>query len=144
MNKSRELFLLFPYAGQKVVGYTLIHKHTCMNDEPPYKMCSFFDISSNYDLLKAVEIAENEKWALEDQYYFYLIRSKDATKFINWMNQTEKDYLEGFYQLQVERSYEDSYDKTRLSNGQIEEICSNERSYRRPKVKYMNTQPIIS
>ena len=48
MNKSRELFLLFPYVGQKVLGYTLIHKHTALNDEPPYKMCSFFNVSSDY------------------------------------------------------------------------------------------------
>jgi hypothetical protein len=134
MNKSRELFLLFPYVGQKVEGYTIIHKHTSLNDEPPYKMCSFFGKSSSYDLTK-----EN----FDDDYYqFYLIRSNSADNFINWMNQTEKDYLDGYYQLQVERSYDDSSEQeSQLSNNQIEEIVSSERSKRRPKVKYMTVQP---
>ncbi len=136
MNKSRELFLLFPYVGQKVEGYIIIHKHTALNDEPPYKMCSFYGISSSYTLTK-----EN----FDDDYYqFYLIRSKDAQKFINCMNQTEKDYLDDYYQLQVERSYDNSDKESQLSNGQIEEICSNERSSRRPKVKHMTLQPIPS
>ena len=144
MNKSRELFLLFPYVGQKVEGYTIIHKHTSLNDEPPYKMCSFFGISGDYIINKAIEIAEDEKWSLEEQYNFYLIRKQNAEKFINCMNQTEKDYLDDYYQLQVERSYDNSDKESQLSNGQIEEIVSNERSSRRPKVKYMNVQPSVN
>lgn len=142
MNKSRELFLLFPYAGQEVVGYTIIHKHTFLNDEPPYKMCSFFGLSSTYDLSKkSWDYNTSEEDDDVDIYSFYLIRNKDAQKFINCMNQTEKDYLDGYYQLQVERSYDGSDKESHLSNGQIEEICSNERSSRRPKVKYMSVQP---
>lgn len=141
MNKSRELFLLFPYVGQKAEGYTIIHKHTFINDEPPYKMCSFFGISSDYYFNHAQEIENDEEWSVEVQYYFYLIRSKDAQKFINWMNQTEKDYLDDYYQLQVENSYDDN--EKPLSNSDIETFVSSERSKRRPKVKYMSVQPLI-
>lgn len=133
--------MLFPYVGQKVEGYTIIHKHTFLNDEPPYKMCSFFGISSDYYLYRSQEIENNVKWSVEEQYSFYLIRKKDAQKFINWMNQTEKDYLDDYYQLQVENSYDDN-DKP-LSNGEIDKICSSNRSKRRPKVKYMANQPLI-
>ena len=140
MNKSRELFLLFPYVGQKVLGYTLIHKHTSLNDEPPYKMCSFFNVSSDYYIQKASEIEADEEWSVEERYSFYLIRNKDVQKFINWMNQTEKDYLDDYYQLQVENGYDDN--PKPLSSGEIDEICSSERSMRRPKVKYMSVQPI--
>jgi hypothetical protein len=76
VNKSRELFLLFPYVGQKVEGYTLIHKHTSLNDEPPYKYCTFFGESADYYVLKAAEIAADEEWSKEEWYSFYLIRTK--------------------------------------------------------------------
>lgn len=138
MNKSRELFLLFPYVGQKVEGYTLIHKHTSLNDEPPYKYCTFFGESADHYVLKAAEIAADEEWSKEEWYSFYLIRNQDATKFIAMMNQTEKDYLDGYYQLQIEQSYEGN--ENRLSNEEINLICSSERSKRRPKVKYMTSQ----
>jgi hypothetical protein len=54
------------------------------------------------------------------------------------MNQTEKDYLNDYHQLQIEQSYEGN--ENRLSNGEIDELCSSERSRRRPKVKYMTSQ----
>lgn len=139
MNKSRELFLLFPYVQHVPDEYTLIHKHTFLNDEPPYKMSSFFGISSNYFLQKAAEIEANKEWNEEESYKFYLIRTCDVKKFIALMNKTEKDYLDDVYQMQVERSYDDG---PRISNSKIERIASSTRSNRRPKVKYMKTQPL--
>lgn len=139
MNKRRELYLLFPYVNEIPKGYTLIHEHTFLNDEPPHKMCSFFGISSNHYLQKAAEIEANKEWSVEEQYKFYLIRTCDAQRFIALMNETEKDYLDDVYQMQVERSYDDG---PRISNSQIEELASSSRSNRRPKVKYMKTQPL--
>jgi hypothetical protein len=137
VNKSRELFLLFPYVGQKAEDYTLIHKHTFINDEPPYKQCSFFSISSDYYVNKSAEINSRADWVEEEHYNFYLIRSKDAARFINIMNNAEKDYLDNYVQLQIERSYEGSELDKQLSNNDIEEIVSKEKSTRMPKIKYM-------
>jgi hypothetical protein len=139
MNKRRELYLLFPYVNEVPKGYTLIHKHTFLNDEPPYKTCSFFDVSSKDYLLKSIEIETHEEWCKEESYKFYLIRTCDAQKFIDLMNQTEKDYLDDIYQYQVERSYDDG---PRISNSQIEKLASSTRAERRPKVRYMKTAPI--
>ena len=53
MNKSRELFLLFP--DQEVIpqGYTRIYAFTSMNDEPPYKMCTFWGIVTGKQIGRA-------------------------------------------------------------------------------------------
>jgi len=144
MNRNRELYLLFPYDGKLVDGYTLIHKHTSINDEPPYVECTFFGVSSSYTLEKSAKINADEDWSKEEHYTFYLIRSSDAKRFVDWMNQTEKDYLDGYYQMQVERSYEGSDKDSHLSNKQIEDICRNERRKRRPRVKYMSSPVNLS
>jgi hypothetical protein len=127
MNKSRELFLLFPYVGQKVKGYTIIHKHTFPNDEPPYIMCSFWGLNEGRTVYE--EDGENK--------FLYLIRDSDAEKFINYMNQQEKGYLEDVYQYELERSYGDN----NLSNKEIEAVARN--NNRRPKIRYMNVAPIV-
>jgi len=137
MNTKRELFLLFPYSVEIPKGYVAIHKKSFPNDEPPYIMCSFWGITTSYDLTRS--IFEED----EESIHFYLIRIKDARKFVNWMNQTERDYLDDYYQLQVERSYDDK-SVPQLSNGQIQEIVSKERSERRPKVKYMSVAPVVN
>lgn len=142
VNKSRELFLLFPYVGERVKDYTLIHKHTFVNDEPPYKQCSFFSISSDYYLNKSAEINSRADWVEEEHYSFYLILSKDAARFISIVNNAEKDYLDDYVQLQIERTYEGSELDKQLSNIDIEGIVSKEKASRMPKIKYMR-EPII-
>lgn len=139
MNKSRELFLLFPFNGTRYQDYTLIYAHTSINDEPPYIPCTFHGHATQYDILKAAEIAADEDWNNEEQYTFWLIRTKDYQNFVNTMNQTEKDYLNGTYQTQLESSYEGS--EHIISQKEAMNICDIERSKRRPKVKRMNTQP---
>jgi|688.fasta_scaffold459311_1 hypothetical protein len=127
MNKLRELFLLFPYFGQKVEGYTIIHKNTFPNDEPPYIMVSFWGITSNYDLSKPIYEEDGES---RD---FYLIRDKDAKKFIHLMNSSQKDYcdyyLEGVY---TRNAGEHNLKPDEYAQG----------GYTRPpKVKYMHVEP---
>jgi hypothetical protein len=141
MNKLRELFLLFPYIGNVPEGYTLIHKHTALNDEPPYKMCSFYGISSPYHLSLSVSIEQDSEWFDDESYVFYLLRSKDVQRFISLMNNLEREYLDDTYQLTVENSYEGPGNK--LSSGQIEEIASTNKYSRMPKIKHMDVQPII-
>lgn len=138
MNKSRELFLLFAYEcnQENVEDYTLIYKHTFLNDEPPYKMCSFYGLAYQTDLLKAAEINADEEWSEEESYHFYFIRNRDASKFISLMNNSEKDYLDDLYQTQIEQSYEDNSE--RLSTRTIEAMCFVEKVKRRPKIKILH------
>jgi hypothetical protein len=126
MNKSRELFMLFQYVGQKVGGYTIIHKHTFFNDEPPYIMCSFWGICE----IPFEKIYEEDG----ESQSLYLIRNCDAQKFINYMNQQEKGYLEDVYQYELERNYGDN----NLSNAEIKTVARS--NNRRPKIKYMNNE----
>lgn len=107
MNKSRELFLLFKPNMQihdlfdmynAKAGYVMIHKHSFPNDEPPYIMVSFWGRTSKYTIQKAEEAFEDTN---EDNYSFYLIREKDADKYIHLRNESQRDYcgyyLEGIY-----------------------------------------------
>lgn len=97
MNKSRELFLLFKPTDVLAVwnehkdeiikqGYTLIHKHTYPNDEPPYTNVTFYreGIFSGY-------FDEDE-----ESLNYYFIRVKDSNRFITLMNTYQKDYLDGW------------------------------------------------
>jgi hypothetical protein len=128
MNKSRELSLLFLYVGQKVEGYTIIHKHTFLNDEPPYIMCSFWGIGE----IPFEKIYEEDG----ESQSLYLIRNCDVQKFINYMNQQEKGYLEDVYQYELERNYGDN----NLSNAEIKTVARSNNS--RPKIKYIQIQQI--
>lgn len=114
-----------------VSGYTLIHKHTFMNDEPPYKMCSFWGkgITRYY---------EDDGESL----FYYQIRTSDADKFISWLNNLERDYLDDIYQLTVENGYDDN--PKPLKSGEIQEIASQNRAKRYPKIKYMDCLPDIN
>lgn len=135
MNKSRELFLLFPYVEQKVEGYTCIYKHTFPNDEPPYIVVSYWGVSSDYTFQKASKIEADENWKLEEQYNFYLIRNKDAQRFIHLMNNSQTDYcdfyLEGVY---TRNAGEHNLSAKKYAEGGY---------IRPPKVKYMGVQPIV-
>ena len=140
MNKSRELFLLFrnPDLFEVPTGYTVIYKHTFLNDEPPYKLCSFYGVGTKYVYDRAADAQLSD----EESYVFYSIRSSDADKFIKMMNSAENEYLNDYYQLQVENSYEEP-GAIKLANTQIEQIASKTRYKRRPKIKYLSSSPII-
>ena len=64
MNRNRELYLLFP--DQEVIpqGYCRIYAFTSMNDEPPYKMCTFWGTGNKYG-----EVYEEDGESL----FYYLI-----------------------------------------------------------------------
>ena len=126
MNKSRELFLLFP--NQEVIpqGYCRIYAFTSMNDEPPYKMCTFCGIGNKYG-----GVYEEDGESL----FYYLIRKQDAQKFVQMNNQQEKGRLEDIYQYTLERNYGDN----NLSNQDIESIAKS--NNRKPKIRYMNVAP---
>ena len=128
MNKSRELFLLFP--NQEVIpqGYCRIYAFTSMNDEPPYKMCTFWGIGNKYG-----GVYEEDGESL----FYYLIRKQDAQKFIQMNNQQEKGRLGDIYQYTLERNYGDN----NLSNQDIESIAKS--NNRKPKIRYMNVAPIV-
>jgi hypothetical protein len=128
MNKSREHFLLFP--DQEVIpqGYCRIYAFTSMNDEPPYKMCTFWGTGNKYD-----GVYEEDGESL----FYYLIRKQDAQKFVQMNNQQEKGRLEDIYQYTLERNYGDN----NLSNQDIEAIAKS--NNRKPKIRYMNVAPIV-
>lgn len=135
MNKRRELFLLFDYVIGQIVptGYIVIHKHTALNDEPPYKMCSFYGKSTVHTFNQSISIGNDEEWMKEEQYKFFLIRKDYCDKFITMMNSNESQFLEDFHQMEIERNY----DPTAFSKGDIERICSQEKRQRSPKIKFM-------
>lgn len=130
MNKKRTLYLLFDVAKgfNTVNGYTLIHKHTAMNDEPPYKMCSFWD--------KGFKKCYEEDG---ESMLYYQIRTSDTNEFINWLNNLERDYLDDIYQLTVENGYDDN--PKPLKSAEIEEIANSDKWKRMPKIKYMHCIP---
>lgn len=127
MNKSRELFLLFP--NQEVIpqGYVRIYAFTSMNDEPPYKMCTFWGIGNKYG-----EVYEEDG----EHIAYYLIRKQDAQKFVQMNNRQEKGRLEDIYQHTLERNYGDN----NLSNQEIESISKS--NNRKPKIRFMDVAPI--
>ena len=128
MNKSRELFLLFP--DQEVIpqGYTRIYAFTSMNDEPPYKMCTFWGIGNKYD-----EVYEEDGESI----FYYLIRKQDTQKFVQMNNQQEKGRLEDIYQYTLTRNCGDN----NMSNQYIESMGRS--NNRKPKIRYMNVAPIV-
>lgn len=112
----QQIFLIFP------------------NNEPSYIVVSYWGIASNYEFQKVSKIEADENWKLEEQYNFYLIRNKDAHRFIHLMNESQMDYcdyyLEGVWTRNVE--------KHNLSAKKYAEGAYT----RLPKVKYMNEAPI--
>lgn len=123
MNKPRKLFLLFPYSGQKVEGYTIIYKNTFLNDKPPYIMVSFWGIG-----IKSSKIYKKN----EDSISYYLIKIEDVRRFISLMNGSQKDYCDYY----LESIYTNNAEK---HNSISKEYA--ERGYvKPPKVKYIDTQ----
>ena len=124
MNKSRELFLLFPYFGQEVEGYTVIHKNTFPNDEPPYIMVSFWGLGVDKS---EVYIEDGESR------FHYLIRTKDAQHFIALKNNAQKDYCDYY----LEGVYTRNAGEHNLSAKQYADGAK----IRKPKVRYMDCKP---
>lgn len=123
MNKSRELFLLFPFQ-ENVNGYTIIYVHHFMNDEPPYIMVKYWGLGKYTQ-----EVYPEEGECVSH----YLIRNADAERFIGLMNSSQTDYcdyyLEGIY---TRNAGEHNLKPAEYAEGGY---C------RPPKVKYMSASP---
>ena len=73
-------------------GYTIIHKHSFPNDEPPYILVSFWGRTTTYTLQKAKEASEDG----EEEYAFFLIRTEDVDQYIQSMNSSQRDYCDAY------------------------------------------------
>lgn len=142
MNKSRELFLLFRPADlittwlslekrQSIIsaGYTLLYKHTFPNDEPPYIMVTYWNVASVYDITKEKDD--------EEIYSFYLIRTKDAKKFIAFKNESQDEYS-GYYLEGIMTRNAGEHD---LSAREYADRGISHNSVRQPKVKHIHEYP---
>lgn len=77
-NKDNDFFLSN--------GYTLIHAHSFLNDEPPYIMVKYWGMGEVRNVFE--EDGESVS--------YYLIRTEDAQSFIDQHNEYQKEY-EGCY-----------------------------------------------
>lgn len=137
MNTKRRLFLLFTIPdlidvwneNQESItraGYTLVHQHSYMNDEPPYIMQTFWSQGKHYS-----EIYPEEGETLS----YYLIRSNDCNDFCDLKNEYMHEYTDWYYEGML------------LKNGEDSSVVPSEhaeygmKDYRTPKVRKIFSLP---
>lgn len=127
MNKSRELFLLFPSNGEPVKGFTVIHKNTSPNDEPPYIMVSYWGLGVDNSTLYP-EDGESRS--------HYLIKQEFAARFVNLMNESQKDYCDYYLEgIMTRNCGEHNFKPDHYAKINYQ---------RSPKIKYMHTNIITT
>lgn len=123
-NTKRRLYLLFPYNGIIHSGYSIVYKHSFLNDEYPYIMVSYWGIG---EYLHAVFINDGESVC------HYLIRTSDAADFVAEKKICQDDYL-GYY---LEGIYTRQAGEHNLSARDYADGAK----IREPRVKFINNVP---
>ena len=124
MNKNRRLFLVFPYEGTPVKGYSIVHRHTFPNDEPPYIMVTYWGKGIIYGKIYEEDGESNS---------YYLIRTVDVDKFIA----LQKEYMNDYCDYYVEGVYTGNAGEHTLTARQYADGAG----LRRPKIKHMDCAP---
>jgi len=123
MNK-RQLFLVFPYEGKPVSGYSIINCHRFMNDEPPYIMVTYWGRGLYYGTVYEED---------GEHVSHYLMRTSDVDRFI----QIKKDYQNEVCDYHLEGVYTRNAGEHNLTPKQYVDGAN----IRKPKVKFMAEAP---